>query len=82
MNSIVTNTVKDIVEHSYKMLEFMNNVVINDYEHFVMMAHRYHDDAESMNLMFDEFYQKALQLIETSDYMSKNILDINYMIRE
>lgn len=82
MNGIVTNTVKDIVEHSYKMLEFMNNVVINDYEHFVMMAHKYHDDAESMNHMFDEFYQKALQLFDTSDYMTKNIIDITNRIRE
>ena len=79
---MVTNAVKDLSGNANKMIEFIDSTVINDYNKFVDTANSYHDDAEHINKMLEEFYYSASELAETMKQMSEGVDGINIAVEE
>ncbi len=59
LSEIVTNAVVNLSEGAEKILDFINNYIIQDYEKFVKTGKQYNDDAAVMNQIMDEFANKA-----------------------
>ncbi len=79
---MVTNAVKDLSGNANKMIEFIDSTVISDYNKFVDTANSYHDDAEHINKMLEEFYYSASELAETMKQMSEGVDGINIAVEE
>ena len=79
---MVTNAVKELSSNANKMIEFIDSTVVNDYDKFVETANSYHDDAEHINKMLEEFYYNASELAETMKQMSEGVDGINIAVEE
>ncbi|MBA4687908.1 methyl-accepting chemotaxis protein [Candidatus Galacturonibacter soehngenii] len=55
----VTNAVADLSGSSEKILDFIHNYIILDYEKFVENGKQYNDDAVTMNTIMEQFLAKA-----------------------
>ena len=79
---MVTSAVKDLSGNANKMIEFIDSTVISDYNKFVDTANSYHDDAEHINKMLEEFYYSASELAETMKQMTEGVDGINIAVEE
>lgn len=55
----VTNAVADLAGSSEKILDFIHNYIILDYEKFVENGKQYNNDAVAMNTIMEQFLAKA-----------------------
>lgn len=55
----VTNAVADLAGSSEKILDFIHNYIILDYERFVENGKQYNNDAVAMNTIMEQFLAKA-----------------------
>ena len=64
------------------MITFIDETVLNDYDKFVNNANTYHDDANYMDGMLENFYSGAQKLAETMAQMTEGIDGINTAVDE
>lgn len=65
LSGAVTNAVEDLSNSAGKILNFINNDIIDDYEKFVQTGKQYNDDAMAMNQIMEEFLKKANRVKDT-----------------
>ena len=65
-----------------KMLSFIDETVLADYDKFVDSANTYHDDADYMDEILQNFYASARKLADTMAQMTEGIDGINIAVDE
>ena len=76
----VISCVKEMAEASGKLLEFVNTNVLEDYDRFVSASMKYLSDADTMESMMSEFYDKSTELSRGSQNVNSGICQISQAI--
>lgn len=82
ISSMVTQAVAQLSGNADEMLRFIDTTVIADYDNFVNIAQQYHDDANNMDGILQEFYASASDLADTMSGINESIYDINSAVDE
>lgn len=72
----VVLAVEKLVENSNDMISLINDVVMEDYSHFVTMTERYHEDTTEIHEIFEEFKTETNALNDIILGMAEGIHNI------
>jgi len=73
----VSDAVSSVVKDAEKLLAFMDNNVINDYEMLVTTSERYDDDANKVKGMVHEIGDMADTLLSSMEQIRSAIMDVS-----
>lgn len=82
ISRIVTDSVGTLASNATKIVTYVQNDVMNDYDGFVVFADQYHDDAENMNRIFSDFAENISAMNNTIDGMVQSIDTISRTIED
>ena len=82
ISGMVTGAVDDLAKNANEMLSFIDSTVLADYDKFVGMANIYHEDADHMDEILQNFYTNAEELRTTMAQMADGIDGINIAVDE
>lgn len=82
ISTLVTESVTGLSSDSKKLLEFVNNDVLTDYDKFVAISDNYYNDAVNVNNILEEFTNVTSALKTTMSEMNHGINDISTTIEE
>lgn len=82
ISTLVTQAVEDLAKNSGDMLSFIDSTVIGDYDKFEEVANQYHKDADTMDDILRQFYDRAQDLTNTMSQMTEGIDGINIAVDE
>ena len=82
ISGMVTGAVDDLAKNANEMLAFIDSTVLADYDKFVGMANIYHEDADHMDEILQNFYASAENLRTTMATMADGIDGINIAVDE
>ena len=77
ISNMVTLAVGRLADSAAKMLKFVNENVLNDYDDFVDVIKQYQSDAENMNDMMVSFAEKAAEMEKVLGSMTEGIRDVS-----
>lgn len=82
ISGMVTGAVEDLAKNANDMIAFIDETVLADYDKFVGMANTYHNDADHMDEILQNFYASAERLRNTMAQMAEGIDGINIAVDE
>ena len=82
ISGMVTGAVEDLAKNANDMIAFIDETVLTDYDKFVGMANTYHNDADHMDEILQNFYASAERLRNTMAQMAEGIDGINIAVDE
>ena len=82
ISGMVTSAVEDLAKNANDMIAFIDETVLTDYDKFVGMANTYHEDADRMDEILQNFYANAEKLRGTMAQMAEGIDGINIAVDE
>ena len=82
ISNLVTKAVEELSDNANNMLSFLDTTVLADYDNFVEVAENYHEDADKLNNLLDEFYESAQSLEDTVTAVVDGINGINTAVDE
>ena len=82
ISGMVTGAVEDLAKNANDMIAFIDGTVLADYDKFVGMANTYHNDADHMDEILQNFYASAERLRNTMAQMAEGIDGINIAVDE
>lgn len=82
ISNLVTNAVEKLSSNATKMLTFVNENVMKDYDSFVDIVKQYQSDADNMANILTEFASMTSGVTDTMKNMSTGINDISATIDE
>ncbi|MBP3678344.1 MAG: methyl-accepting chemotaxis protein [Agathobacter sp.] len=82
ISGMVTSAVEDLAKNANDMISFIDETVLTDYDKFVGMANTYHEDADHMDEILQNFYASAERLRNTMAQMAEGIDGINIAVDE
>ncbi len=82
ISGMVTSAVEDLAKNANDMIAFIDQTVLTDYDKFVGMANTYHEDADHMDEILQNFYASAQRLTDTMAQMAEGIDGINIAVDE
>ncbi len=82
ISGMVTSAVEDLAKNANDMIAFIDETVLTDYDKFVGMANTYHEDADHMDEILQNFNISAQKLTDTMAQMAEGIDGINIAVDE
>lgn len=82
ISGLVTQAVEELSKNANDMLKFIDETVIVDYDKFVGVANQYQEDADVMDNILRDFWDKAQELANTMSDMKEGIDGINIAVDE
>ena len=82
ISNIVTLAVEKLAKSAERMIDFIDEQVISDYDGFVEIVEQYRADADSMNDILKGFAKDASEIEETMQTMAQGINDISVAVDE
>lgn len=82
ISNIVTLAVEKLAKSAERMIDFIDEQVISDYDGFVEIVEQYRADADSMNDILKGFAKDAAEIEETMQAMAQGINDISTAVDE
>ncbi len=82
ISNMVTGAVDALAGNAEKMIQFISEHVMKDYNGFVDVATQYQDDADEMNQILMDFAQKASTIANTMTEMDSGIRNISITVDE
>ena len=82
ISNIVTLAVEKLAKSAERMIAFIDEQVISDYDGFVEIVEQYRADADSMNDILKGFAKDAAEIEETMQTMAQGINDISITVDE
>ena len=82
ISNIVTLAVEKLAKSAERMIDFIDEQVISDYDGFVEIVEQYRADADSMNDILQAFAKDASEIEETMQAMAQGINDISVAVDE
>ena len=78
----VTSSVNGLAENANKMIEFLINVVLPDYDKLVNMGTQYHNDASEFDSIMQSFTNDSMQLKDSISDVAELIKKMSVTISE
>lgn len=82
ISNIVIGGVEHLASDSMKLLDYVDNSILEDYDRFVDMAVHYQNDAEVIFHMLKDFSESAKQLTLSMEQMNNGITNIENTMGE
>ena len=82
ISNVVTLAVEKLAKSAERMIDFIDEQVIGDYDGFVKIVEQYRADADSMNDILQGFAKDAAEIEETMQNMTQGINDIAITVDE
>lgn len=82
ISNLVTNAVEKLSSNATKMLSFVNENVMKDYDNFVEVVNQYENDADIMSSILTEFAAKISEVSGTMENMNTGINNISVTVDE
>ncbi len=82
INALVTQSVNKLADNSNRIVEYIDETIMPDYDSFVETGVQYRDDAAYVNETMDAFASKALNLREIMQKTVSSIRDISSAIED
>lgn len=82
ISNMVTGAVDSLAGNAEKMLRFISDDVMKDYDGFVELATQYQSDAEEMNVILMDFAEKASTINHTMTEMEDGVKNISITVDE
>ncbi len=82
ISNMVTSAVDSLAGNAEKMIQFISENVMNDYDEFVDIATQYQNDADNMSDILTDFADKASSITSTMKEMSNGVKDISITVNE
>lgn len=82
ISATVTKAVEELSNGADNMIQFVDTMIMDDYDKFVDVANQYHDDADNINNILKDFNNNAKELEKTMSDMTTGIEGINISINE
>lgn len=79
---MVTDAVTELTDNANDMLTFIDNTVLVDYDRLVDVSSQYHDDADSINDMMNDFRAKTEDLEKSITGINSRIEGISAAVEE
>lgn len=78
----VTHSVEELADNANKMITFLIDVVMPDYDKLVNMGNAYGSDAEEFNRMMQNFYHEATDLVTAAEQVKELVSGISSSISQ
>lgn len=82
ISNLVTSAVDSLSGNAEKMIQFISENVMKDYDGFVDIATQYQNDADDMSSILTDFANKASSIAATMKEMSNGVRDISITVNE
>ena len=82
ISNMVTSAVDSLAGNAEKMIAFISENVMKDYDGFVQIATQYQNDADDMSSILTDFAEKAVSITSTMKGMSNSVRDISTTVNE
>lgn len=82
ISTLVTNAVEKLASHAERMLQFIDEEIMKDYDNFVEIVEQYKQDAESVDEIFKEVAANTTDISNTMEGMNTGINDISSAVEE
>ena len=82
ISELVTSAVEKLSMNAEKMVEFVDDKVMADYDGFVKVVNQYKQDAQSVNEILDSIYANTNTVSETMQVVNRGINDISTAVDE
>lgn len=82
ISNLVTNAVEKLSSNATKMLKFVNEDILKDYDNFVDIVRQYEEDTDNMTSILTDFAVKAVEMADTMKSMNRGISDISTTVDE
>lgn len=82
ISSLVINAVNELAENAEKMLQFVDEKIMSDYDNFVTVVENYESDADNISDLFHIFSQNAFSIKEAITNMNVSLNDISSAVEE
>lgn len=82
ISALVINAVDKLASSAEKMIDFIDNKVMNDYDDFVAVVNQYKNDAESVHEILNGISENTESITETMQAMNTGINDISVAVDE
>ena len=82
VSELVTQSVNVLAQNASKMLEYIHNVILSDYDVMVNTGTSYHDDAISFETMMQDLQASASGVKTTMEVMVESVNNVKTVISE
>lgn len=82
VSELVTQSVNVLAQNTSKMLEYIHNVILSDYDVMVNTGTSYHDDAISFETMMQDLQASASGVKTTMEVMVESVNNVKTVISE
>lgn len=82
ISGLVMEAVGRLSDYAQRMLGFIGEDIIRDYDTFENIVSQYEQDADTISEIFNEFAKKAANMTNTMQQMSDGIRDISATVEE
>lgn len=82
ISSLVTDSVAELSDNSKKMLEFVKDMVLKDYESYLKTADNYYNSASELDSLIEEFADQAGKIKAAMDSFGEGMDNITIVINE
>ena len=82
ISELVINAVDKLAGSAEKMIDFVDNKVMTDYDSFVQIVGQYKNDAESVNSILEGIFKNTTTISATMQAMNSGIGDISIAVDE
>lgn len=82
ISNLVTGAVDMLAENAERMLKFVDEKVLKDYDDFVKVVETYENDADDMGSLLDAFSQNSSEIKDTIITLNANLNDIATAVDE
>lgn len=82
ISNLVTNAVEKLSASATKMLNFVNEDILKDYDNFVGIVSRYEEDSDNTLVVLTDFAAKAAEMTDTMKNMDHGISSISATVDE
>lgn len=82
ISKAVISSVNELAAESQKMLDFIQNNVMNDYEKLVLTGEQYYKDSDTVKSFMTEFDRLAEQILLTVTNMTNSLINVSAATEE
>lgn len=82
ISALVTDAVEKLAKNAEKMLQFVDEKVMKDYDDFVEVVEQYKQDADSVDAILNDVAANTADISETMEAMNTGINDISIAVEE
>lgn len=76
ISEVMKSSVEQLAENAEDMITFMNSKIMKDYDELADIGKQYHDDAEKLNVMLEQFRGETMEMNRLISMTTKEVESI------